>query len=348
MRPPGGTEVQLAGWVLIALSAAVIAARIYLRLKIQRRRILMSDLLMCAALASGIVTTSFNVPLKRLGALEPNVKTTMQGFDGNPEDIPTIFKLFWLGNIPFWSTFYFSKATLLSMYLQIFPDFMRKRRIFLWATIIYVACAYVASIVLLFFICFPISTVWDLDPNRTCPSSVTNTLDRVTWALHFFGDLLVFALPWFIVPALNMRRSLKFGMYCTFLLGIINIGIDLNRFIIIQTSRTHGQYSISLVLLWCIINCNLGIFVACLPALRPYFSASRKSSGESNSGSHKSSASGQVDVHRTIGSISSRNLHLVSQLDVDVDDEVWSDSRTSTWSSNVELIRGGRRVVEVP
>ncbi|KPM40326.1 hypothetical protein AK830_g6216 [Neonectria ditissima] len=114
----------------------------------------------------------------------------MEGFQGDPDDIPTIFKLFWFANIPFWSTFYLSKATLLSMYLQIFPDFMRKRRIFLWATIIYVACAYVASVVLLFFICFPISTVWDLDPNRTCPGSVTNTLDRVTWALHFFGDLL--------------------------------------------------------------------------------------------------------------------------------------------------------------
>lgn len=68
--------------------------------------------------------------------------------------------MFWVANIPLSTTLYLSKAALLSMYLQIFPEFMRKRRIFLWAVIAYVAMSYVTTILLIFCICIPFETNW--------------------------------------------------------------------------------------------------------------------------------------------------------------------------------------------
>lgn len=68
-------------------------ARLYLRLKIQRRRLLASDMFICGAWVAGVAITSLNVLLQQLGALEPSVKTNMEGFKGDPEDIPKIFKV---------------------------------------------------------------------------------------------------------------------------------------------------------------------------------------------------------------------------------------------------------------
>jgi hypothetical protein len=42
--------------------------------------------------------------------------------------------------------------------------------------------------------------------------------------------IAVFAAPFMVLKQLNMRRRVRVGVYCTFLLGIINIGFTLARF----------------------------------------------------------------------------------------------------------------------
>ncbi|KAF7552876.1 hypothetical protein G7Z17_g4027 [Cylindrodendrum hubeiense] len=155
---PKAAVVMATGFVPLTVAAAVIMARLHLRLKVQRRKLLVSDMLMVAALLFGLPPTGFFVIFKRLGALDPGVTTTLQNYHGNPEDIPEIFKLFWVGSVFFCTTLYLCKAALLAAYLQIFPDFMRKRRIFLWATVAYVALAYVATLLMTFCMCTPIET----------------------------------------------------------------------------------------------------------------------------------------------------------------------------------------------
>lgn len=58
------------------------------------------------------------------------------------------------------------------------------------------------------------------------------------------ANIPVFILPWLIVPALNVKRALRLGIYFTFLLGTINIAVCLVRFIAIQ--QAGEDYSISL------------------------------------------------------------------------------------------------------
>ncbi|KAH8734169.1 hypothetical protein BGZ61DRAFT_491579 [Ilyonectria robusta] len=239
--------VKVSGWILILIATAVIIARLNLRLNIQHRRILISDVLMCGAWLSAVCLNSMNIVLTRHGALEPQVKTTMEGFTGDAEELSFVLEMFWFISIPFYMTLYFSKAALLSMYLQIFPNFMRKRRMFLWATIIYVALSFAASILLFCLICLPIETNWDLSTQSTCPVSLGNVVFITNWTLHITGDLLVFSLPWLIIPGLNMKRSLKVGVYSTFLLGIINIIFDTIRFATIKASAIDTQISISTI-----------------------------------------------------------------------------------------------------
>lgn len=66
----------------------------------------------------------------------------------------------WASVIPFFVTFYLCKASLLVVYLQLFPPFMTKRRIILWSVVAYCACALIVSLCLQLFLCFPIKRNW--------------------------------------------------------------------------------------------------------------------------------------------------------------------------------------------
>ncbi|KAF7557235.1 hypothetical protein G7Z17_g840 [Cylindrodendrum hubeiense] len=187
---PGPVGVLVPQWTLIIIAAAVIIARVNLRLRIQRQGLLSTDILMCLAWVAAVATASFDVKFALMGALKPNVMTTLDGYEGNEDDVPFILKLFWVSGVPFFTAFYLCKAALLALYLQLFPVFMVKRRIFLWITIVFIAIAYVVSLLMLFVMCRPIESNWSLDPATKCSNDSVAIIFQVTWSLHFFGDLL--------------------------------------------------------------------------------------------------------------------------------------------------------------
>ncbi|KAH7125902.1 hypothetical protein EDB81DRAFT_860589 [Dactylonectria macrodidyma] len=272
---PGPVVVVATACVLISIAGAAIAARLWLRLKIQKRRLLVSDILMGLAFACAIVTMALTVKMAQEGALDAGVEPNLVGFDGTEEEIVFILKLFWVLNFPFFSTLYLCKAALLAVYLQVFPLSMRKRRIFLWVTVGYVAVSYVVSIMLVLCICLPVASNWSVD--KACSVNRLALTFQIAWALHFFGDILVFALPWLIVPGLQMKRWMKTGVYCTFLLGLINITFCLLRFVTIQTSVVNNGVPMSIISLWNVLDCDIGLVIACLPSLRPYLRGKRGS-----------------------------------------------------------------------
>ncbi|KAF9872750.1 hypothetical protein CkaCkLH20_09613 [Colletotrichum karsti] len=230
-----------------------------------------------------------------MGALKQNIKITLDGYDGSDADVILIMRLFWASSIPFFTTFYLCKAALLAVYLQLFPVFMYYRRMLLWATIVYTGLAYLTSILLLFTICLPLSKNWAVEDrvvgteNVMCSASSPAIVFQVGWALHFFGDILVFSLPWLIIPDLKIKRALKIGVYCTFGLGIINMTFSLVRFITIQTASVD-YLPFGLVELWSELDVNIGLLVASLPSLRPYFRSNRRAgySDKSNGYNYKS------------------------------------------------------------
>ncbi|KAH6976332.1 hypothetical protein BKA56DRAFT_589456 [Ilyonectria sp. MPI-CAGE-AT-0026] len=332
MAGPPPIVIQFSGWFLLAVAAVVIIARLYLRLKIQKRKLITSDIFMCSAWVSGASVASLNVYLEHLGVLEPDLKTDMVAFKGDPKSIPRIFKTFWMSNVPFSTTLYLSQATLLSMYLKMFPEFMLKRRIFLWATIVYVAAAYITSMSLVFFICNPIDQIWKPTPGSNCSIGRGNLVFVVNWAIHIVADILVFFLPWLVITGLKMRWTLRIGLYCTFLLGIINIIFDTFRFVLIRTSYVGQPISTGLITLWSTLDCNIGIVIACLPALRPYFSASESSQDDLERYSTRQFQTPLKAMHTGATALFNKNGR----------DEHWDDTRKSN-GSDAQLVQGEPR-----
>ncbi|KAF5550071.1 integral membrane protein [Fusarium napiforme] len=132
---PSGSTVVATEWALISVATAVILARLYLRLILQRRNLLASDVFMCAAWVSAVALASFDIYFFRIGIFKPGTTFDLAGFEGTAEEAENFYKLYYFSTYPFYTTFYFSKAALLAVYLQIFPSFMVKRRRFLWAPV---------------------------------------------------------------------------------------------------------------------------------------------------------------------------------------------------------------------
>ncbi|KAI7763599.1 hypothetical protein LZL87_010654 [Fusarium oxysporum] len=225
MRNPEAKDILLSQ-ILVIIATILVIARLNLRLRIQKRKLLFSDIFMVAAWISGLITAAFSPAFAALDAFNPSVHTTLQGYHGGSANLVLI--------------------------LKVFPEFMVKRRRFLWATI------------------------WDLRPSRTCPKWTYAVTFHVGWGLSFLGDLL----------ALHVRRTLRLGIYFTFLLGTVNMAVSLVRFVMIWKAGADSSISLSTIVLWSALDVNIGLVVACLPSLRPYFGSRAKSqepSRESNS-----------------------------------------------------------------
>ncbi|KAL8314648.1 hypothetical protein RB593_008317 [Gaeumannomyces tritici] len=278
---PGGVAVLVSQWLLISISAAIIAARLWLRVVVQRRRLWASDILMFLAWLASVATAASDIVFFRMGALEPHIDTFLRQYEGNVEDVILILKLFWVSFIPFYLTFYLCKAALLATFLQLFPRFMKRRRLALWCVACYTAVCFVVSILYLTTGCLPVERNWSIGEDA-CPTEFTGTSFRLAWALHFSSDVFIFALPWMILHEIQMKRTMKAGIYCTFLLGLLNLTICVVRFATIQGAGSDQSVPLSLVDLWSSLDCNITLVIACLPSLRPYFRSRRTLMGPSD------------------------------------------------------------------
>ncbi|KAH7012849.1 hypothetical protein EDB80DRAFT_569156, partial [Ilyonectria destructans] len=257
-------------WLLIAITASLIVARIYLRLKINRQQVVLSDVFICLAWCCSVMIASFDIAFAKIGVLHQNVSYALEGFDADLETMQHVLKLFWVSNFPFYAGFYLSKAAILAFYEQLFPVVLRKRRFMLWMTVAYVACAWLVTTSVILFHCWPIEANWSLAPTVACPTSGAYVVFQIGWALHFSGDILIFILPFLILYRLRLRPLVKISVYCTFVLGIINISFCLARFLILQLEVSTGAPSFTLVELWSSLDLNVALLIACLPPLRPY------------------------------------------------------------------------------
>ncbi|KAI8668618.1 hypothetical protein NCS57_00673500 [Fusarium keratoplasticum] len=240
---PSGAAVLGTIYTLIVLAALVIAARIYLRIVIQKRRLLASDFIMILAWLSAVSTSAFDILLKKHGALEAHINYTLTNYEADSvEEFEHVMKMIWVSVIPFFTTFYLCKAALVSVYLQLFPPFMKKRRMLLSIK----------------------------EPEKICPEDDLKLVFEVAWALHFTGSLALFALPFLILHNLNMRTKTKVGVYCVFLLGLIDISFSLTRFLIVLLSNDGSFRAITTIELWSALDVYVGLIIACLPSLRPY------------------------------------------------------------------------------
>ena len=80
-------------FILIALAAAIIGARIYLRLVIQKQKLVAADWLRVAAWISAFATASFDIIYIKEDVLRPEINYTLVNWDVPPEKLSRVLRV---------------------------------------------------------------------------------------------------------------------------------------------------------------------------------------------------------------------------------------------------------------
>ncbi|KAK2468587.1 hypothetical protein H9L39_19746 [Fusarium oxysporum f. sp. albedinis] len=92
---PSAAALLATIYTLVVIAAAVIGARIYVRLKLQKKKLLLSDIFIIAAWCSALTSASFGIVLNSSGALRPNISYTLRSFQADKETFEYVLRVAW-------------------------------------------------------------------------------------------------------------------------------------------------------------------------------------------------------------------------------------------------------------
>ncbi|KAJ4212889.1 hypothetical protein BFJ63_vAg17382 [Fusarium oxysporum f. sp. narcissi] len=85
VHAPTPAAVLISEWLLLSIAATMILARLWLRIRINRQRLLLSDVFICLAWFSAVASASVDVYLKCVGILRQDEDAFLQIYDGDPK-----------------------------------------------------------------------------------------------------------------------------------------------------------------------------------------------------------------------------------------------------------------------
>ncbi|KAK1962541.1 CFEM domain-containing protein [Colletotrichum sublineola] len=166
----------------------------------------------------------------------------------------------------------FIKASILFLYLRIFPD--HRFRMVLWFTQAFNLLLYISFLITALVSCQPLHYAWEGWTGETegrCYSTNPPALSH--GALNFILDVWMLLLPASQIYKLNVPLKQKLDVMSMFSMGIFLTAVSGYR---IKVIRPFGAFLDSDVVLfqtsiWSAIELAVGIFVACLPNIRQFW-----------------------------------------------------------------------------
>ncbi|KAG9666359.1 hypothetical protein KCU95_g18200, partial [Aureobasidium melanogenum] len=185
------------------------------------------------------------------------------------DHITKILKIFYFAELLYLTAVGITKISMLLFYLRIFPDWKLRRAIY---GMIGVCTTYIIVFVLVTaFQCRPVNLAWlkwDGEHHGKCLD-----LNADGWAaasINILLDLIVIVLPLKQLTMLNMSWQRKLGVIAMFLGGgFVTIISILRLKYLIQFAHTENPTMDYLpVGIWSAVESDVGIMVACAPAIR--------------------------------------------------------------------------------
>jgi hypothetical protein len=133
----------------------------------------------------------------------------------DPGQIVTYAKISFFMNITYLHAVLFSKLAILSIYQHVFTDPVYRKACWCLAWIL--TANDIAALVATCFCCTPLHYFWDRLGTGTCIDILLFTrLESVT---NIVSDVAMLLLPLPTIWKLQISRSLKIGLLCTFAMG---------------------------------------------------------------------------------------------------------------------------------
>ncbi|OAA79366.1 integral membrane protein [Akanthomyces lecanii RCEF 1005] len=161
----------------------------------------------------------------------------------------------------------FFKIALLISYLRLLQGTdNRIYRMVVWGTIAFVFLNHFGSALALIFNCNPIDKSWNPEKSGTCLPAVASFTAYAV--LTIISDVLVAVLPIPVLLKLNIRLEKKLGLMGIFALGLFTTLCSILRYTQINRIQ-YGDHDSTMLVVWGVIEFNVGNMVSSLPFLAP-------------------------------------------------------------------------------
>lgn len=172
-----------------------------------------------------------------------------------------------------------TKASVLLFYRRLVVGTLARR----WRLAIYFALAfhaiYLVTLTLAYFlICRPLEAYWksfDFNYKEPHTCAPAGGLNPVIGVLSVISDVYAVVLPFIILHyyTLDVPKPQRIGLNIIFALGLLVAGAGVGRtYYLIKLGKTYDTSWVGFdLLVWTIIELQLGIICACAPSLRAFF-----------------------------------------------------------------------------
>ncbi|KAK5662939.1 hypothetical protein OQA88_6351 [Cercophora sp. LCS_1] len=271
--PTLGPTITGLAIAMTILSLVAVGLRVYVRFKLIKAAddyIILATWVVAAGFAVvTIIQTKWGLGLENIGDL--------------PEENVFNFGLIQYVGAPFYILSILGfKLVLLFSYLRFLPK--GAYRMLCIAVIVACIMFHLAFLLVQLNLCQPVAKQWDTTiTDGSCLPGVAVYTSMASITIVF--DVVVMLLPFPILMKSQIQKRKKAVLLGLFALGMFITIIQIVR---IQTISRLVNYTDSApLILWSVIENNLGIIVTCVPTLSPLFKYFSDRSGESRSGNSK-------------------------------------------------------------
>ncbi|KAI4238274.1 MAG: hypothetical protein LQ349_001221 [Xanthoria aureola] len=160
------------------------------------------------------------------------------------------------------------KVALCWAYLRILKASPNPRyKILIYVVMAGAIIGHVAGTFVLIFQCSPPRKSWQPSTVGQCLSNDATFYGLA--AVTIFFDIVIFFLPIPLLIKLNINNKKKIALICVFLLGLLTTVCSIMRMIQIIAIANTGNST--MLVLWGVIELNVGIILTCIPTLGPLF-----------------------------------------------------------------------------
>ncbi|KAL2142537.1 hypothetical protein VTI28DRAFT_1040 [Corynascus sepedonium] len=184
----------------------------------------------------------------------------------------------------------FFKVALLISYLRLFKGthHVIYRRV-VWITMVAIVAGHIGCALTLIFACKPVHRSWNPNVEGTClapgPSFTAYAIVTIV------SDVVVAIIPIPVLLKLKVHTGKKVGLIVIFLLGLFTTLCSIFRYQQIDRIQT-GDGNSTMLIVWGVVEFNVGNMVSSLPFLAPIFLRRAKEYASKYSGSGNQYGSG--------------------------------------------------------
>ncbi|KAH7253444.1 hypothetical protein B0J15DRAFT_526719 [Fusarium solani] len=332
--PPGDQSATIVGIPASfgSLAILLVLIRIFGRLWITKVDLDWDDYLIVLAVISASVLNFVCYPMAHLGM--------GKDFWTIPfPDIDMTLKLLYVAEIFYMFAEMLVQMSLLAFYIRVFPEaslFVRRSS---WTLIAIVACFGIANTCTMIFQCIPIPFFWSGWAGEMTGKCIDiNLFSWIRAAIEIAIDVAILSLPLPSVFKLQMSWKKKAQVLLMLALGFVITVVSILRLqSLIQFAKTSNPtYDNSPAIYWSVLECDMFIICACLPALRSvlsklaprFFGTTRKNSYPS--GDYYRHEGSNQDSERQVSSHHLRSLDSSGKITKSVDVDVTQEQRTAS------------------